>query len=74
MKTLLALLCAMSLAWNVALTIQLRDFARVARSLQAGTEHSLSLAKSAEAKATALAIQARLIARNTTVILVQEGR
>lgn len=74
MRTILILICLSLLTWNVFLTRQMGGIAELAEHLKTESLLSLTLAKEAQEKATGLAILARNVARNTTIIVVRGGR
>lgn len=74
MKIILAIACVSLLVWNVLLTSKLDNLAELAKRIETESLLSLTLAKEAQEKATGLAILARNVARNTTIIVVRGGR
>lgn len=74
MKTILIIICLSLLVWNVILGWQLDRITELARRIEAESGRSLTLAKDAQEKATGLAILARNVVRNTTIIVVRGGR
>jgi hypothetical protein len=74
MKTALAIVGLSLAAWNITLMLKLRDISAATQRLRVESETNLILARNLDAKAKALAVQARRIARNTTVILLRGGK
>ncbi len=74
MKAILAIACLSLLVWNIVLTRQMGRIAELAEHIKTESLLSLTLAKDAQEKATGLAILARNVARNTTIIVVRPVR
>lgn len=74
MKTFLFITCLVLLAWNVFLTRQLGRVAELAEHLKTESELSMVLARQAGDKASDLALMARRMTRNATIIVLRNGR